>query len=91
MQPLKEIEECNHKFSCIDSRRRDGYRYRRYRCDKCNDMHSGIEIICDLKSGDSAKPIARQIFKTLNALTMLNGEDWQFIKSAINHFTKAGL
>ena len=42
------MTECDHKGrKCINSRAREGFRYRRYQCDKCKSRYSTIEIILD--------------------------------------------
>ena len=36
---------CNHNYKCIDSReKKGGVRHRRYKCTRCNDRYSSIEI-----------------------------------------------
>ena len=35
---------CKHDWNCIDSRKRNGYKRRRYECSRCGVRKSSIEI-----------------------------------------------
>ena len=42
------MSNCEHdKGKCINTRRRDGYRLRRYVCDNCHERYSSVEVVID--------------------------------------------
>ena len=61
-------EDCSHEHSdCIDSRPRDGYRYRRYLCRDCGIRFTTIEIRAsdDLSTGEHTKMYRGQLANLL--------------------------
>lgn len=62
---------CAHENAkCIDTRKRDGYRYRRYSC-KCGHRFSTVEteVDCDLGGGQTALKSLKKQFGLSQAQT----------------------
>lgn len=37
--------DCGGRFMCVDSRSRDNYTYRRYRCRSCSESLTSVEVV----------------------------------------------
>ena len=59
---------CDHKWLCTNSRRRIGYRSRRYKCSLCGLKKSSIEI--DLQDGDDHATMRVSLAKRLSSICL---------------------
>lgn len=65
--PRKHECDCDTRRRCVDSRQKDGYRWRRYECPSCSKRWSSVEIVLGdvgkgpMTAGDYLHAIRRQI------------------------------
>jgi transcriptional regulator NrdR family protein len=70
----------------VDSRPKDGYRRRRYECDKCNHRHSTVEVPVDIENrGNGASMIALQ-----NKFNEFNDKQIEAVMNLLKVFKNEG-
>ena len=92
---MKRHQECAHEnVSCINSRRRDGYRYRRYLCGDCGYRYSTVEIQIDRDkryqghAGGLLRGLNNQLAQGLGELYGLSPKQLDAVKNLLDVFTE---